>query len=283
MKLTFNITSADHGKTIRQFFAEKGYSGTTIKKFKYNGEIAVNGQREIVNYVLREGDVLSLATNDGALHPEPSQTAAQICYADEFLYVCDKPYGINTHPDRANREDTLANRLSTTFGDSFTLRIVTRLDKTTSGLVLGALDEVTAEKLNTMQQKHEINKTYLALVCGILPDNHGEIRLPLARVDEQNKTVVDEHGKPSATTYTVLRRNTATDTTLVELHPLTGRTHQLRAHMSAIGYPIVGDVLYGGTPDSRIMLHCAELVFAHPMTNTLIQVSSPLPEEFNNK
>ena len=262
MKLTFNITSADHGKTIRQFFAEKGYSGTTIKKFKYDGEIAVNGQREIVNYVLREGDVLSLATNDGALHPEPSQTSAQICYADEFLYVCDKPYGINTHPDRANREDTLANRLSVTFGDSFTLRIVTRLDKTTSGLVLGALDEVTAEKLNTMQQKHEINKTYLALVCGILPD---------------------EHGKPSATTYTVLRRNTATDTTLVELHPLTGRTHQLRAHMSAIGYPIVGDVLYGGTPDSRIMLHCAELVFAHPMTNTLIQVSSPLPEEFNNK
>lgn len=281
MKLTFNITSADHGKTIRQFFAEKGYSGTTIKKFKYDGEIAVNGQREIVNYVLREGDVLSLATNDGALHPEPSQTAAQICYADEFLYVCDKPYGINTHPDRANREDTLANRLSTTFGDDFTLRIVTRLDKTTSGLVLGALDEVAAEKLNTMQQKHEIHKTYLALVCGILPDDHGEIRLPLARVDEQNKTVVDEHGKPSATTYTVLRRNA--DTTLVELHPLTGRTHQLRAHMSAIGYPIVGDVLYGGTPDSRIMLHCAELVFTHPMTNNLIQVSSPLPEEFNNK
>ena len=126
MKLTFNITSADHGKTIRQFFAEKGYSGTTIKKFKYDGEIAVNGQREIVNYVLREGDVLSLATNDGALHPEPSQTAAQICYADEFLYVCDKPYGINTHPDRANREDTLANRLSVTFGNDFTLRIVTQ-------------------------------------------------------------------------------------------------------------------------------------------------------------
>ena len=146
MKLTFNITSADHGKTIRQFFAEKGYSGTTIKKFKYDGEIAVNGQREIVNYVLREGDVLSLATNDGALHPEPSQTAAQICYADNYLYVCDKPYGINTHPDRANRDDTLANRLSATFGDSFTLRIVTRLDKTTSGLVLGALDEVTAKK-----------------------------------------------------------------------------------------------------------------------------------------
>lgn len=281
MKLKFNITSADHGKTIRQFFAEKGYSGTTIKKFKYDGEIAVNGQREIVNYVLREGDVLSLVTNDGALHPEPSQTAAQICYVDEFLYVCDKPYGINTHPDRANREDTLANRLSANFGNDFTLRIVTRLDKTTSGLVLGALDEVTAEKLNAMQQKHEIHKTYLALVCGILPDDHGEIRLPLARVDEQNKTVVDEHGKPSATTYTVLRRNA--DTTLVELHPLTGRTHQLRAHMSAIGYPIVGDVLYGGTPDSRIMLHCAELVFAHPMTNKLIQVSSPLPKEFNNK
>ena len=204
MKLTINIDAAHDGRTIKQLFAEKGYSLELIKKFKYDGAIEVNGERKTVRWVLREGDLLVLEANESAAPPVPAETPAVIVYADHYLYIADKPYGINTHPDRAHKDDTLANRLATTFGEDFVMHVTTRLDRTTSGLVLGAFDTLTAEKLNSMQLRHEIHKTYLAVAKGIVPDDHGEVALPLARDDEQNKTVVKGDGKPSLTEYRVL-------------------------------------------------------------------------------
>ena len=281
MKVVKQIDCADSGKTIRQLFAEMKLSGTTIKKFKYDGVIDVNGSVQNVNYVLRQGDVLTLVANERALHPEKAQMSAKIAYVDDFLYIADKPYNINTHPDRAHKEDTLGNRLSTSFGDEFALRIVTRLDKTTSGLVLGAFDEVTAERLNTMQLCHEIHKTYIAAVQG-QTEKQGQIDLPLLRVDEQNKTICDESGKSASTAYFALKYLPSKDVTVVRLCPLTGRTHQLRAHMAAIGHPIVGDVLYGGMHSDRIYLHCMQLSFVHPVTGKNVDVTSlPTEELFN--
>ena len=278
MKIVKVIDGTDSGKTIRQLFAEMKLSGTAVKRFKYDGKIDVNGTVQNVNYVLRQNDVLTLVANESALHPEEAEMSAKIAYVDKFLYIADKPYGINTHPDRANREDTLGNRLSTTFGKDFALRIVTRLDKTTSGLVLGAFDAVTAERLNDMQLRHSIVKQYVAVVCGNVQPDQGHIDLPLLRVDEQNKTICDPSGKPSATEYTALSYNPETDTTVVRLTPKTGRTHQLRAHMAAIGCPILGDVLYGGRSADRIYLHCARLTFAHPFTDKMVDVKS-VPDE----
>lgn len=277
MKLTINIDAAHDGKTIKQLFAEKGYSLELIKKFKYDGAIEVNGERKTVRWVLREGDLLVLEANESAAHPVPAETPAVIVYADNYLYLADKPYGINTHPDRAHKDDTLANRLATTFGADFVMHVTTRLDRTTSGLVLGAFDTLTAEKLNSMQLRHEIHKTYLAVAEGIVKDDHDEVALPLARADEQNKTVVRGDGKPSLTEYRVLQRLYDKNLTEVSLVPHTGRTHQLRAHMAAIGHPLLGDVLYGGNEADRIYLHCTALDFVHPITGERIVKQSPCP------
>ena len=278
MKLTVNITHKEQGVTVKQYLAEQGYSTSQTKRFKYGGVIAVNGEPVTVRHVLQEGDVLTLETEQRLSSPLVATCPAEILYVDEYLYVAKKPHGVAIHPDRAHKSDTFGNMLAASFGENFQLRIVTRLDKTTSGLVLGALDEVTAEKLNALQQRHEIAKTYVALVEGVLENDNGEIDLPLARIDAENKTVVDlERGKPSKTQYGVKKRNL--DTTLLTVTPLTGRTHQIRAHLAAIGHPIVGDTPYGATPADRIMLHCERLTFTHPYTGEPIDVT--FPAEFN--
>ena len=274
MKITVEVTSQYDGATVKRYLEEQGYSTTQIKRFKYGGEIAVNGVAVTVRRVLKVGDALTLATNERLSSPEQSPTQAEILYADEHLYVAKKPHGVAIHPDRAHKTDTFGNMLATSFGANFQLRIVTRLDKTTSGLVLGALDEVTAQRLNTMQQRHEISKTYAALVEGVVENDKGKIDLPLSHLDKINKTVTDfTDGKPSKTQYGVKKRNV--NTTLLDVTPLTGRTHQIRAHLAAIGHPIVGDALYGASPAERIMLHCQRLTFTHPYTGELIDVSSP--------
>ena len=274
MKQSLTIDEKYDGVTLKEFLLQQGYSTTQIKRFKYGGEMTVNGQVVTVRQALRQGDTLSLATDDRLETPPFASNAAEILFADKYLYVATKPYGTPIHPDRAHKTETFGNMLATSFGCDFQLRIVTRLDKTTSGLVLGALDEVTAQKLNALQIDHGINKSYVALVEGIV-ERDSEITLPLTRVDGQNKTVVDmECGKPSHTIYNV--REICQDTTLLTVTPITGRTHQIRAHLSAIGHPIVGDALYGAKPDKRVMLHCERLTFTHPYTGEQINVVSPI-------
>ena len=273
-KNTMKFTVDDNlaGKTLKQYFAEQGYSTTQIKRYKYGGEILVNGTPQTVRYTLQKGDEVILVTAERLQTPAFAQQEAKVLFADRWLYVAEKPYGLPIHPDRAHRDDTFGNRLATTFGQGFCLRIVTRLDKTTSGLVLGAFDEITAQKLNEMQQKHAIEKTYLARVNGTLPTPSGKIDLSLLREDKTNKTVVSERGKAATTLWQVLC--TDEKSTLLEVTPLTGRTHQIRAHLSAIGHPIVGDELYGGSPSQRVMLHCHRLKFTHPVTGEIVDIVS---------
>ena len=273
MKLTVKVTSQYDGAAIKNYLEDQGYSTTQIKRYKYGGEITVNGVNVTVRHVLKEGDTLTLATDERISSLTMSATKADVLYADEYLYVANKPYGVAIHPDRAHKSDTFGNMLAASFGNNFQLRIVTRLDKTTSGLVLGALDEITAQRLNDAQQRHEITKTYAALVEGVVKNDSGEIDLPLSRHDDTNKTIVDvENGKASLTKYGVKKRNG--DTTLLTVTPLTGRTHQIRAHLAALGHPIVGDTLYGAKAANRIMLHCERLTFTHPYTGKRIDISS---------
>lgn len=273
MEITTTILQVDANTTLKQYLTDKGYSTSQIKRFKYDGSICVNGQPVTVRYVLQQGDVLQLTSNERLTTPTFSERKAQILYQDEYLYVANKPYGVAIHPDRAHNTDTFGNMLATVFGQGFQLRIITRLDKTTSGLVLGALDEVTAQKLNEMQLHHQITKTYACLVEEIV-DIDGEIDMPLSRVDGHNKTIVDTKGKPSRTLYRVVDKQI--DKTLLQVTPVTGRTHQIRAHLSAIGHPICGDVLYGATPADRIALHCEKLRFTHPYTQKTVQITAPI-------
>lgn len=255
------------GKTVKEYFLSQGYSTRQIKNVKFDGYITVNGQPVTVRKVLKLGDVLCFEGTELLNTPSFSSQKAQLLFCDNCLYVAKKPYGIATHPDRAYNGDTLGNRLATTFGKDFRLRVVTRLDKTTSGLVLGALDWLTANKLNTLQLHHGIEKRYLAVAEGDLSD--GQCPLPLMRLE--NKTKVSPNGKPALTLWQVVAHFDGK--TLLCVTPKTGRTHQIRAHLAHVGHPIVGDVLYGAKPSARIMLHCAEIRFVHPETGKEIVVT----------
>jgi 23S rRNA pseudouridine1911/1915/1917 synthase len=267
MKISFVVGTELAGQSIKQYFEREGLSTTEIKRFKYDGRILANGQSVTVRYTLQLGDKMEFATNERLQTPAFAQTPASLLYADNYLYVAYKPYGVAIHPDLAHHTETFGNMLATTFGEGFALHIVTRLDKTTDGLVLGTLDEITAQKLNDMQYHHKIQKTYVATVEGHLCGK-GTIDLPLLR--QGNKTIVDQSGKEAKSFYTAVEHND--NTTVVQLTLGTGRTHQLRAHLSAIGHPIVGDKLYGSTTAGNIELHCVKLAFAHPHTGEQIVV-----------
>ena len=274
MKLTLIIPEKYDGISLKDYLSLQGYSTSQVKRFKYGGEMRVNRKPVTVRQILKFGDTLTLTSDERLETPVFASSPAKILYADKYLYVANKPYGVPIHPDRAHKTETFGNMLATSFGAEFQLRIVTRLDKTTSGLVLGALDEVTAQKLNALQQVHGIAKNYVALVEGKVVKD-GEITLPLTRIDGQNKTVIDvANGKTSHTVYRI--REARDNTTLLTVAPLTGRTHQIRAHLAAIGHPIVGDVLYGAQPAYRIMLHCEQLTFTHPYTGEQIHVCSAI-------
>lgn len=273
MKLSYVIPD-DFSGTVADFFAQKGFSTTQIKRFKFGGSILVNGTPATVRKKLFAGDRLDLSSFEKSPPLAPSDVKADVLFADEYLYIAVKPYGIAVHPDRAHKTDTLGNRLAASFGEDFRLHVVTRLDKTTSGLVLGALDEITAKLLTDALQRGEIDKKYIAIVQGELTGS-GVIDEPLLRLDEQNKTVPSERGKPSLSLFRAVICSDGQ--TLVELVPKTGRTHQLRAHMAFVGHPIVGDTLYGAQPSDRVYLHCQELRFVHPITGKPLRFACESP------
>ncbi len=267
----FVVPQNADGKTLRQYLDENGFSSTLVKRYKFHGQISVNSTPAQVNVVLHTGDNVELSYRTLLATPKFATWKANVLFADQYLYVAEKPYGVPTHPDRSHDGDTLGNALATYFGDGFQLRIITRLDKTTSGLVLGALDAETADALNKLQIAGKISKKYCAEVQGVPAERCGKIELPLLRIDQQNKTVVDENGKYACTEFVVTKQNKNTATLWV--WPKTGRTHQIRAHLAAIGHPICGDTLYGGG-NGRVKLHCSEISFVHPVTNQIVTVTS---------
>lgn len=180
-------------------------------------------------------------------------------------------------PDKA---DCASARVQAAYADAL---VVHRLDMATSGLLLMARGPDMQRRMSEAFAGREVRKRYVAVVAGLIASDEGEIDLPLA-ADWPNrpKQVVDRvAGKPSRTLWRVLERDEKAVTTRVELEPVTGRSHQLRVHMQAMGYPIMGDSLYApaqaAAGSSRLMLHAADLEFAHPATEAILALSSPSP------
>ncbi len=231
----------------------------------------------------------------------PPSGEPEVVYADEALLVVNKPVGLLAVPGRGeDKQDCLSARLQKQFSDAL---VVHRLDMATSGLMVFARGTAMQRKLSQMFREHEVDKRYAAVVTGkldlariqyspsptlpqrergqsLLPplgegwdEGWGEVNLPIA-ADWPNRPLrkIDmEAGKPSLTRYRLLAYDAATDTSRVELKPITGRTHQLRVHMAAIGHPILGDVLYGDVASApRLLLHASSLRFAHPRTGDLL-------------
>jgi tRNA pseudouridine32 synthase / 23S rRNA pseudouridine746 synthase len=196
-------------------------------------------------------------------------------HIDEHLVVLDKPAGLLTVPGRTE-PDCLAARAQRLWPDA---RVVHRLDQATSGLVLMARGTDMQRRLSAAFESRQVLKRYLAVVHGLPADEGGTIKLPLAADwPRRPRQQVDlQRGKPSVTHWQVLRRDAASGCSLLALTPVTGRSHQLRVHLLAIGHPIVGDTLYDQAPADRLMLHAAELALQHPATGQPCRWRSAAP------
>lgn len=202
--------------------------------------------------------------------------AVELLHADDALLVCVKPAGLLAVPGRGEAgRDCLLARLQLTWPDA---EVVHRLDMATSGLMVFARGKAAQRALGIAFEQRQVHKRYLAVVHGRLAGLAGEIDLPLAADwPRRPRQKVDAAGKPSLTRYQVLAHHDA-GTTRLALEPVTGRSHQLRVHLLALGHPIVGDALYGpqdGAP--RLMLHASALAFAHPAGGCALNFESPAP------
>lgn len=218
--------------------------------------------------------------NPPSAYTPPPHCGLDIIYSDKFLLAVSKPAGLLSVPGRGeDKVDSMATRVQSEYPDAL---VAHRLDRDTSGLLIFPRGAKMHRQISLMFEKREMQKSYVAVVMGKLAQLQGEIDLPLI-VDWPNRPrhMVDAAtGKPAQTRYRVLGYDAVADTTRVALEPVTGRTHQLRVHMSAIGHPIVGDSLYGGDADgsaARLLLHAHTLDFIHPVSGHKMELLAPLP------
>ena len=214
------------------------------------------------------------------IYNPPPDCGLELIYCDDFLLAVSKPAGLLSVPGRGeDKLDSLSIRVQAEFPDAL---VTHRLDRDTSGLLLFPRGADMHRRISLMFEQREMQKSYIAVVLGKLEPEQGEVNLPLI-VDWPNRPrqMVDAvTGKPSLTRYQALSYDAASNTSRVSLEPITGRTHQLRVHMSASGHPILGDTLYGGNADGwteRLLLHAHTLDFRHPVTGESLSLVSDLP------
>jgi 23S rRNA pseudouridine1911/1915/1917 synthase len=263
------------------------------------GRVTINGEVVTVGKaLLEEGSELSVsipADRSVAVEAEAA-VAFDVVHSDAHVVVVDKPAGLVVHPGAGHREGTLVGGLLSRFPDLAELvesgvcapdrpGIVHRLDKGTSGLMAVARTPEAYQALVDQLADRTMSRRYLALVEGHVADARGEIDAPIGRSNRTpTKMTIAAGGKSARTGYEVLERRTEPrPTTLLELRLQSGRTHQIRVHMAAIGHPVVGDARYG-TPDKRLpsgrfFLHAFHLGFVHPSTGEPVEFSSPLPSD----
>jgi 23S rRNA pseudouridine1911/1915/1917 synthase len=259
------------------------------------GCVLVNGQREKASYRARAGEAITVEVPiSQGREVVGEDIPLTIAYEDDELLAVDKPAGMVVHPAPGNWTGTLVNALKGRGGPLSTANeegragIVHRLDKETSGLLLVAKTDRTHRALGAALQERRITRRYAALSWGHLTDDRITVDKPVAR-DPRDRTrmAVVSTGRQARTDFTRLARFDSAD--LLRAHLYSGRTHQIRVHLAAIGHPVVGDDTYGGgggrrlvnLPPRRHFLHAAWLVFRHPVTGEMLDLRSPLPEELH--
>ncbi len=292
---------------MKQFIVEKEYenirldkliankysdlSRTNIQKLIDDNKITVNNKVQKASYKVMEKDEIKIEEIEAkTIDLKPQNIPLDIIYEDDDIIVINKQKGLVVHPANGNPDGTLVNAIMAICKDSLSgiggeIRpgIVHRLDKDTSGLIIVAKNDKAHINLSEQIKNREVKKTYIALVRGVIKENEATINMPIARsTKDRKKMAVSKDGKNAITHFKVLKRYDKY--TLIEVNIETGRTHQIRVHMSQIGYPIVGDNVYsnGKNPFGVVgqMLHSAKLTFRHPITNKEMNLEAPLPEYF---
>ncbi len=262
-------------------------SRTQAQRLILDGQVTVNGNPEKASYKLSAGDRVHVKIPPPTpSHLTPENIPVPILYEDDDILVVDKPAGLTVHPAPGHTGHTLVNavlsHLATLSDDVQRPGIVHRLDKDTSGVMVIARNPVAHENLAAQFKQHTVKKVYLALVRGYLTPEEGVIEAPIGRDSGDRKKMAisgESRGRKALTRYKVIRF--LGNYTLLEVMPQTGRTHQIRVHLAAIGYPVVGDATYGIKSPilSRQFLHAHKLGFSLPSTGKYVEFTSPLPED----
>lgn len=259
-----------------------------------NGNVTVNGKAAAKSYKCKAGDVISVVIPDAVpLEAKAENIPLDIVYEDSELLVVNKPKGMVVHPAAGNYEGTLVNALLYHCKDSLSgingvIRpgIVHRIDKDTSGLLLVAKNDASHLDLARQIKEHSFHRVYHAVVYGNIREDSGTVNQPIGRNPKERKkmAVTDRNSKNAVTHYEVLER--FGDFTHIKCILETGRTHQIRVHMSYIGHSLAGDAVYGPkkviTSLNGQCLHAAEIGFVHPKTKQYIELKSQLPDYFTS-
>ena len=255
-------------------------------------QISVNGKKQKKSFIVHEGDLISLTYTERYFEGIKAEAIPlQVIYEDADVLVINKAQGMVVHPAAGNWEGTLVGALLFRYGEQWAneeddLRpgIVHRLDKDTSGTMVIARNPLSQRRLEEQFKDHTTCKVYIAIVKGIIASDHGVIETGIKRCERDRKkygTCPLGEGKRAYTEYRVLKRYAAC--TLVRIVIQTGRTHQIRVHLSSIGHPVVGDPLYGKHPDGvGLMLHAFILSFDQPTTGRRLTFHSPMPQRFKD-
>ncbi|MBR0426651.1 MAG: RluA family pseudouridine synthase [Clostridia bacterium] len=286
------IAEIEEPKRIDAYLSEKTeYSRTAIQRLIDEEKIKVNGKKEKSSYKVQNGDKIEIEEEPARETELKAQDIPlEILYEDNDIIVVNKPKGMVVHPANGNPDGTLVNAIMSICKDSLSgiggeIRpgIVHRLDKNTSGAIIIAKNDKAHIALSEQLKNHEIKKTYIALVRGIVKENNATINMPIARSKKDRKKMdVDKNGKEAITHFKVIKRYQ--DCTLLEINIETGRTHQIRVHLSHIGYPIIGDEVYSNGKNKWNIqgqcLHAKSLNFKHPITGKELYIEAPMPEYF---
>lgn len=287
------VKNEDKGKRLDRYVTEQNaeITRTAVQRLIDEKNILVNGKEQKVSYKVNENDVVEVEI------PEPKKIEIkaenipiEVIYEDSDIVVVNKPKGMVVHPGNGNLDGTLVNAIMAKCGDSLSgiggeIRpgIVHRIDKDTSGLLIVAKNDKAHVNLSEQIKAHKVKKTYIALVRGVVRENEATIDMPIGRSKtDRKKMAVCKDGKNAVTHIKVLKR--WEHYTLLQVNIETGRTHQIRVHLSYIGYPIIGDYTYSnGKNEFGVVgqcLHAQKLEFKHPTTNKIMELEAPLPEYF---
>ena len=283
----------EQGKRLDAYIASinQDITRTSAQRLIEQGNVLVNGNKQKASYKVAEGDIITIEEVQAQeIELKAQDIPIEIIYEDADIIVVNKPKGMVVHPANGNPDGTLVNAIMAICKDSLSgiggeIRpgIVHRLDKDTSGLLIVAKNDKAHVNMSEQIKNHEVKKTYIALVRGCVKENEATIDMPIGRsTSDRKKMAVNKNGKNAITHIKVLKRYEKY--TLLEVNIETGRTHQIRVHLSHIGYPVIGDYTYSnGKNEFDVLgqcLHAKMLEFKHPITGKDMKLEAPLPEYF---
>lgn len=304
LKIKYKITKVDENKELKIILKKKLYiSSILLLKLKQTNSILVNNSPTFVSYSVKENDeiIVDLDNMQKILNKslvkfsdkyELDSSNIDILYEDEYLLIVNKPQKIAVHPSCSNYEHTLSNMVASHLEKQgiYSIHIITRLDKDTSGICVFAKNEYIQELFVRKKDFINFEKEYIAIADGIIKEDHGIIERPIARKEGSiiTREINEEKGDYAKTEYNVISRYYDKNYTVLSVKLHTGRTHQIRVHFSYLGHILLGDEIYAKDLNykgnirkyiDRQALHCHKVSFNHPITSKKVEISSLIPDD----